>query len=357
MRRPHDAIGTALALFIIAAPLAAPAIDHCPAARACAEIGVQVPAAPIAPGGTALVRLGLVQGPDDGAPGGIDEVAALTVTLAIPGLQLTDCSAPGPNGLNPSFGLGPGAAGRYRAIVQNLTCAQRASCLCPPDGTPRDDYVNLLLLGTATGAAVQPLPTGVLLDIRLHVPADATAPVPLHIFSAADDSEFPLPVGAARLSIADPQAIDRTVDVGTDTLNIRITDGVLAIGGSTPTPSRSQTASATVSITPSATPTTTLTAPPTAPPPTEPPTATASVTASPTGSATVTPPVCVGDCDHSRSVDVNELIVGVGIALDTQPLSVCPAFDCDGTGRVGVTCLIAAVNAALGGCPMPALRP
>ena len=333
MRRRHDAIGAALALFIIAAPLAAPAIDHCPAARACAEIGVQVPAAPIAPGGTALVRLGLVQGPDDGAPGGIDEVAALTVTLAIPGLQLSDCSAPGPNGLNPSFGLGPGAAGRYSAIVQNLTCAQRTSCLCPPDGTPRDDYVNLLLLGTAAGAGVQPLPTGVLLDIRLHVPADATAPVPLHIFSAADDSEFPLPVGAARLSIADPQAIDRTVDVGTDTLNIRITDGVLAIGGSTPTPSPSQTASATVSITPSATPTTTLTATPTEPPP------------------------CVGDCDHSRSVDVNELIAGVGIALDTQPLSVCPAFDCAGTGRVDVTCLVAAVNAALGGCPMPALRP
>ena len=65
--------------------------------------------------------------------------------------------------------------------------------------------------------------------------------------------------------------------------------------------------------------------------------------------------VCVGDCDHSRDVTVNELIAGVSIALGTQPLSTCPAFDCAATGHVEVSCLIAGVNAALDGCPMPAL--
>jgi hypothetical protein len=60
---------------------------------------------------------------------------------------------------------------------------------------------------------------------------------------------------------------------------------------------------------------------------------------------------CVGDCNGDASVAINELIVGVNIALGSQPLSACPPFDCQGLGTVPINCLIQAVNSALGGCP------
>ena len=83
------------------------------------------------------------------------------------------------------------------------------------------------------------------------------------------------------------------------------------------------------------------------------PTATATP---PVGEATPTatvPPAggCVGDCDGSGSVAINELVLGVGIALGNTPLSECPSFDCQQTGQVAINCLVTAVNNALNGCP------
>jgi hypothetical protein len=40
----------------------------------------------------------------------------------------------------------------------------------------------------------------------------------------------------------------------------------------------------------------------------------------------------------------------VDIAIGDAPLTVCPTFDCNGTGLVTVNCLVAAVNDALNGC-------
>lgn len=59
---------------------------------------------------------------------------------------------------------------------------------------------------------------------------------------------------------------------------------------------------------------------------------------------------CVGDCDGSESVAINELILGVNISLGSQPVSACEAFDCQGSGSVGITCLIQGVNNSLNGC-------
>jgi YVTN family beta-propeller protein len=59
---------------------------------------------------------------------------------------------------------------------------------------------------------------------------------------------------------------------------------------------------------------------------------------------------CVGDCDDSGTVSIAELIRGVNIALDNQPLDQCPVFDRDGSGRVEIYELIAAVGNALNGC-------
>jgi hypothetical protein len=64
-----------------------------------------------------------------------------------------------------------------------------------------------------------------------------------------------------------------------------------------------------------------------------------------------TPSACPGDCDNSDSVQINELISCVNIALGNAPLSNCPACDPDGGGSVAINELIAAVNASLTGCP------
>lgn len=60
---------------------------------------------------------------------------------------------------------------------------------------------------------------------------------------------------------------------------------------------------------------------------------------------------CPGDCDGDGRVSIAELLRGVNIALELQPLSNCPPFDRNGDGRVAINELVAAVNAALAGCP------
>ena len=71
------------------------------------------------------------------------------------------------------------------------------------------------------------------------------------------------------------------------------------------------------------------------------------------GTIRVLPPAlaCPGDCDGNGTVAVNELVVGVNIALDAAALELCPSFDTNGDASVEVGELIAAVNATLRGCP------
>jgi hypothetical protein len=65
---------------------------------------------------------------------------------------------------------------------------------------------------------------------------------------------------------------------------------------------------------------------------------------------------CVGDCDRNGRVAINELILGVNIALGSQPLSACPAFDCTGNGAVPINCIVQGVNSSLEGCtPAPTI--
>ena len=57
--------------------------------------------------------------------------------------------------------------------------------------------------------------------------------------------------------------------------------------------------------------------------------------------------VTVGDCDGDGVVTVDEIIVGVNIALGSAPLTDCASLDADGNGAVTVDELITAVNNAL----------
>jgi hypothetical protein len=59
--------------------------------------------------------------------------------------------------------------------------------------------------------------------------------------------------------------------------------------------------------------------------------------------------ICVGDCNDDGAVEINELILGVNIALNLLDLSECANLD-DGQGMVTVARLIAAVNSALCDC-------
>ncbi len=104
------------------------------------------------------------------------------------------------------------------------------------------------------------------------------------------------------------------------------------------TPTPTNTLEPTVPATPTATPT-------------EPPLPT------PTATPTLPPvPACLGDCGGDGEVTVDEIILGVNIALEQTGLEACPPFDGNGDGLVTVDELIGAVNNALNGCPQPALE-
>jgi len=59
---------------------------------------------------------------------------------------------------------------------------------------------------------------------------------------------------------------------------------------------------------------------------------------------------CVGDCNGNAEVTVNELIVGVNIALETLPVEECAALDVNDDGAVTVNELVQGVNNALQDC-------
>src|SRR5262249_57646937 len=59
---------------------------------------------------------------------------------------------------------------------------------------------------------------------------------------------------------------------------------------------------------------------------------------------------CVGDCNVDGTVAIDELILGVNIALGSQPASGCPSFQ-NAQRMVDIAQLIKGVNNALGSCP------
>jgi len=65
---------------------------------------------------------------------------------------------------------------------------------------------------------------------------------------------------------------------------------------------------------------------------------------------------CIGDCDGDGHVAINELMQGVNIALGLEPMSQCPEFDRAGDADVAIDEILAAVKAALDGCPAPIIN-
>jgi hypothetical protein len=71
-------------------------------------------------------------------------------------------------------------------------------------------------------------------------------------------------------------------------------------------------------------------------------------TATPT--ATPIPAACAGDCNGDGTVAVNELVLGVTMALGTGSIGSCPALDMNGDHTIAVNELVSAVTKALNGC-------
>lgn len=69
------------------------------------------------------------------------------------------------------------------------------------------------------------------------------------------------------------------------------------------------------------------------------------------GTAPARVQLCAGDCNFDGVVQINELVLGVNVALNILPVDQCEAYDANGDGMVGINELIAAVNNALSGCP------
>lgn len=60
---------------------------------------------------------------------------------------------------------------------------------------------------------------------------------------------------------------------------------------------------------------------------------------------------CIGDCDLSGRVTVDELIHGVNIVQGSASLTECATLDVDASGGASINELVSAVNRALDGCP------
>lgn len=130
----------------------------------------------------------------------------------------------------------------------------------------------------------------------------------------------------------------RGTAAGTDSIEFSATVGGRAVSctgantwaGSLPTPTRTTTA------TPSRTPTA----------------GTATRTSTPTPIVTPTsgPCDCVGDCDCSQTVTVDEIVKMVNIALGEAQVDLCLAGDPNGDQQVTVDEILTAINNALFGC-------
>jgi len=296
------------------------------AAQACADpnscVQVTLGSASGKVGETKTVSVTFKQAPSNGAAGGPDEIAALAMTIALGNgtgvpLGLADCTL-GSDGLPLSVKPDPSIS-NFKVVVENASCANaRTHCLCPDpaSGIVPDNFINMVIYGPnplptpgPTPIDIPTLPAGpqILVNIDLSIKACPTGAsgvvtVPVHVYNEVEDTSHPQ--FTALLSVGDKLAVDQTC------------------------------------------------VPVTGQPPCSSPGAVSQVAVT-NGSVAVTcSPPCVGDCDHSGDVTVNELITMVNIALNSLPLSACPIGDADNSGDITVNEIIQAVNYALTQCPI-----
>ncbi|MGH7290888.1 MAG: hypothetical protein ACREJT_06735, partial [Myxococcota bacterium] len=162
--------------------------------------------------------------------------------------------------------------------------------------------------------------------------------------SGGDPCEVGICDETANRCVAPSSTPKSATSTPTPTASVTLTQTGTPTGSQSSTPTRTPAGPATPTFTASATVAASATAAATAATP-------APITPSPSPTNTPAPIPCVGDCDGGSAVSINELIVGVNIALGTLSVDRCPAFDPSGDGNVAINELIAAVANALNGCP------
>jgi len=217
-------------------------------------------------------------------------------------------------------------------------CRHQQVPVCTEPPTPTATATGTPPTATPTRTATFTRTTTATATITASASATASATVTPTAADTATITPTPSPSATATASPTDSPA-----PTATDTATASATVTPTAADTATITPTPSPSATATASPTDSPAPTATDTA-------TRSDTATATASPEPTATATSAVSACPGDCGGDGEVAVNELIIGVNIALGNAPASTCPAFDRNGDGSVSIAELIAAVNAALNGC-------
>lgn len=257
---------TLLVLAFASTALSQP-LQPCPSGSSCAGISVEAPATPVPRGEVATITIRFDPGPADGAAGGLDDVSALTFSLAIPGLELADCANANDDGITAAISVAPQVDPQFRLIIENTSCDANPArpCLCPGGGQTRAAYLNFAIFGPKAGPGQNPemlpsLPAGTLASIALRIRPEAANTIDLHPFNETDAAAmFPKPPFGAQASIGDNAGVDVSADRAAGVSRIRITDGHLTvIEPATPT----RTSTATRTSTPTRTGTATRTATP-----------------------------------------------------------------------------------------------
>ena len=290
-------------------------VQTCPDPNACAQVSVEGGSGSV--NSTVTAKLSFKQGPSTAAAGGIDEIAAIALTLRLgdgtgtPLVLADNCALDGdgfPGAVHPDAALS-----NFKVVIENASCAGgRTHCLCPDAGQTRDNFINIVVYGPNPLPTPGPnpidipvLPSGPpqMLSIDLTVQPGASGTIPLHVFNQAADGTHPQ--FTALLSVGDKLAVDQTCvpvvgqppcSAAGSVSQVAITDGSIAV---------------------------------------------------------VPGQACTGDCNMLGSVTVDEILTMVNIALDpvANPITLCEAGDANQSGTITVDEILAAVNFSLTMCP------
>ena len=300
-------VGVALA-YVCPVAHAQPALSPC--TSNCAQVSVG--GASGVTGATVALPVSFKQANGTPDEHGNDDTAAIALTIGLgpsdAPLRFTDagCQDNDQDGLPDAVTVSDSIKTDFRVVVENVCCTGRQRCLCPKvgdlcttAGTTRDNFVNVVVYGPKDLPPDGPVnipklpPDGELLTVRVQIPGTTADSIPVHVFAETDDeAQMPKPQFGAFLSIGDQSAVDETADRGAKVSKVAVTSAAVAVTGSG----------------------------------------------------------CIGDCDENLSVSVDELVLGVRIALGQSNVTSCPAIDLDHNNTVAINDLVSAVNNALDGC-------
>ena len=303
----------AVAMVGIPRPMRAQTVSQCPNTNACALLKVDGGSGTT--GSTVTASLTFMQAPDNHQAGGPDETAALAFTLSLAQggvgnpLTLADCTL-NADGLPAAVHPDPSISD-FKVVVENASCTDsRPHCLCNPgSGQTLDNFINIVVYGPNPLPTPGPnpitipiLPSGppAFLTIDLKIAATGGANIPLHLYNQVEDLASGHPQFTAFFSIGDQMAADQTC----------VPVQNIPPCGASPSVSQVITNDGVVSV---------------------------------TGG-------CVGDCDHSGLVTVDEVVTMANIALGILPVSACSPGDADHNNIISVGEVQTAINNVLTPC-------